>query len=182
MLYGKVVHKFTHKGKEVILRYPRLEDTKELISLGNSLVKERAYVTIQEKLTEKKEMEYLLEEIKKIEDKKSIILVVEVDGKVMGSTGVERKERPEERHVGKFGIIFKKEIRNIKLGQRITPLVLKEAKKQLKIKIAQVTVYDRNKKALHVYGKCGFKKAGEIKKGVKYYGKYLGKVTMVKYL
>lgn len=182
MQYGKVVYKFNHKGRKVVLRYPKMEDVKNLMALANSLVRERAYISIQKKMTQKEEIKWLLKEIKGIEDKKSVLFLIEVDGIVFGSTGVTKKERPADEHVGDLGIIMRKEIRNIRLGQKIIPLVIKEARKKLKIKIARLDLFSKNKIAFHVYKKCGFKKCGEIKGGIKHYGKYGDKILMVKYL
>lgn len=181
MLYGKIVHKFNHKGREVVLRYPKKEDAKDLLFLVNSLVREKAYVSMQKKFTLKEEKKWLLRQIKEIKELKRIYFVVEFRNKVIGSVGVEKKIIPQD-HIGEFGIIFLKKIRNLGIGQKIIPLVLNEAKDKLKIKVVTLNVYSKNKKALHVYKKCGFEKVGEIKKGVNHYGRYIDDILMVKYL
>lgn len=181
MFYGKVVHKFIHKGREVVLRYPEIENVKDLLSLVNSLVEEKAYVSMQKKLTLKEETGWLLDRIKDIEELKLIYFVIEIEKKIAGSTSIEKKEVPQE-HIGDFGIILKREARNIGIGQKVIPMIIKEAKKKLNIKIVMLDVYNRNKKAIHIYEKCGFKKIGKIRKGVNHYGKYLDDVLMVKYL
>jgi len=178
---AKIVHKFNLKGKDVFLRYPRKEDAKDLLSLVNSLIREKAYVSMQKKFTLKEEKKWLLRQIKETKELKRIYFVVEVKNKVIGSVGVEKKTIPQD-HVGDFGIIFKKNLRNLGIGQKIIPLVLSEAKDKLKIKIVTLGVYNKNKKALHVYTKCGFEKIGKIKKGVNHYGRYLDDILMVKYL
>lgn len=48
--------------------------------------------------------------------------------------------------------------------------------------MAILKVINKNHIALHVYEKLGFKKAGEIKKGINHFGQYLDEVIMVKYL
>jgi len=181
MQYGKIVYKFNYQGREVVLRYPKFEDIKDLLNLINSAVEERAYLLIKKKKTLKEEMNWLLEKIKKIENKQLVFFVIEVDGKIMGSCSIDKGIEKKE-HVGGFGILLKKEVRNIGLGQKIIPLLIKEAKKKLKIKMVILQVIKENKIALHVYEKLGFKKVGEIKKGINHFGKYLDEIIMVKYL
>ncbi len=181
MQYGKIVFQFTHNGKKIILRYPKLEDLKNLLSLINSLVKERAYISKKKKTSLKEELEWLLEKIKNIEEKKEIFLVVEVDNKIVGNIEIKKGQEKQE-HIGYFGILLKKEARNRGIGQKIIPLIIKEAQKQLKIKMVVLDVVVENSLALHVYKKLGFQKTGELKKGVNHFGKYLTLVSMVKYL
>ena len=107
--------------------------------------------------------------------------VIEVDGKIMGSCSIDKGIEKKE-HVGGFGILLKKEVRNIGLGQKIIPLLIREAKKEIKIKIVTLQVVKENKIALHVYEKLGFQRVGEIKRGINHFGKYLDEIIMVKYL
>jgi len=74
MQYGKIVYKFNYQGREVVLRYPKFEDIKDLLNLINSAVEERAYLLIKKKKTLKEEMDWFLEKIKKIENKQLVFL------------------------------------------------------------------------------------------------------------
>lgn len=181
MILGKTIYKQRHQGKGVILRYIRIDDAEGLVSMGNSFVKNKDLIAIQTKTPLKKEISYLIEKIKEIKDKKTVLLVIEIDKKIVGASEVKKEQWPSD-HIGYFGIILKKEARNMKLGQKLAPIIIIEAKKQLKVKILWNMIYKDSKIAMHFYKKLGFKELGTIKKGIKYYGKYLDRVIMVKYL
>jgi RimJ/RimL family protein N-acetyltransferase len=181
MIYGKIVEKFNLEGKEVIFRYPKLEDVDGLLRLINSLVEERAMLDIQEKKTRKEEEQWLSDQLKKIKEKKAIYLVITVNGKIMGGADIQKGPVTRE-HVGVLGIFLRKEIRAKGIGRRLMRRLIEESKKILKIKTIRLTTMSINKAAQRFFKKLGFKEIGRIKKGRKYYGRYVDDVIMVKYL
>ena len=182
MKEGKVVKKFKHHGQEVIFRYPKMSDLNDLLFLANVLVKERAYISMQKKLTRKKEAEWLKTSLKEIKAKKRIILVVEIDGKIMGNANINKSSLSVQSHVTSFGIILGREVRGVGLSEQLFQAIEKEAKTRFKIKIIKLNACSANKRAISFYRKMGFKEIGRIKKGIKHYGRYLDEVLMVKYL
>jgi len=178
---GKIVEKFNINGKTVIFRYPTIKDLDGLLNCINSLVEERAMVRIQKKKTRKEEKEWLLKTLKNIKAKTEVFLVVDIEGKIMGSSGV-TKNRGAMAHVGELGISLRKEARGKGMGKRLFKALIREAKKVLKVKIITLEVFGRNSIAQNLYKKCGFKEMGRIKKGVNHYGRFDDLVTMVKYL
>ena len=182
MLYGKIVEKFNLEGKEVIFRYPKPEDVDGLLRAINSLVKEKAMIAQQKKQTKKGEIKWLTDQLNQIKNKKRVFLVVEVEDKIMGSAVVGIGKENFNDHVGELGISLRKEIRGKGIGKKLLKKIIKEAKKVLKIKIIKLRTMGINKVAQRAYKKCGFKEIGRIKKGVKYYGRYVDDVIMVKYL
>ena len=85
------------------------------------------------------------------------------------------------RHDGSYGIVIAKDFRGIGLGKLLTKLVLQEAKKNLSgLKIVTLDVFKANKPAIKLYTKMGFKKYGELPKGVIYRGKPTDCVFMYK--
>jgi len=181
-MYGKIVEKFNLEGKGIIFRYPKSEDLDSLLRTINSLVEEKAMLTIQEKQTKREETKWLTDQLNKIKNKQGVFLVVEVEGKIMGSAGVKKQERLSENHIGELGISLRKEIRGKGIGTRLLKRTMKEAKKVLKVKIIRLRTMGINKIAQRLYQKCGFKEVGRIKRGLKCYRKYVDEVIMVKYL
>ena len=57
-----------------------------------------------------------------------------------------------------------------------------EAKKILKIKIIRLNAFAANKRALAFYKKMGIKRLGRIRGGLKYYGRFMDEIILVKYL
>lgn len=104
MLVGKVVRNFERNGKKVRIRYPGIEDVDDLLE---SLIKENAYISMEKKLKRKDEISWLSGVLEKVENKKSVMLVLEVNGKVVGNCETTPKDRKEE-HVAGMGIFIRK--------------------------------------------------------------------------
>ncbi|MCK4428843.1 MAG: hypothetical protein KAU95_00595, partial [Candidatus Aenigmarchaeota archaeon] len=82
MLTGKIVKEFKVGEGFVRIRYPKFEDFEDLQKLINSLIDENTYIGIQKKIGRKGELEFITDLLKTIENKKSVALVSEVNGKV----------------------------------------------------------------------------------------------------
>ena len=182
MLNKKIIKKFNLEGNEAIFRYPKPEDWKDFLNVINSLIEERAMISAQKKKTKKEEIEWLASLLKKIKNKKSVFLVVEINGKIKGSAGITMGEKDITDHIGEFGIVLLKEIRGKRVGKKLLKEIVREAKEKLKIKIIKLQVMGPNITAQDLYKECGFKEVGRIKKGFKYYGKYIDNIIMTKYI
>jgi len=180
MFTGKIVEEFKIDGDFIRIRYIKFEDFKDLQEHTNSLVEEGAYLNRQKKVNKKEGLEFITDFLKKIENKESVALVAEVNGKVMGLAKINKKKGAES-HVGVLGIAIRKEIRGRGIGKRLAELLIKEAKKHLKIEIVELEVFAENKVAYNLYKKLGFKKAGVVRNGLKKNGKYFDRILMVKY-
>jgi len=165
--------------QKIIIRPPKLSDAKSLLEMINSLVEEKAMITIQEKQTIKDEKKYLINRIKNGENHFQLFLII--DGEVMGNARITRQGLTKE-HVGQVGITLKKEARGRGLGEKLLKEVIKQGTKKFKFKIITLEVISKNKIAQNLYKKLGFKNAGVIKGGARHYDKYEDVVTMVKYL
>ncbi len=106
MLSGRVVEEFDIKGLgRVEVRYLKMQDTRDLLDLMNSLVKEEADIRYRRELGFGEQVDWVAEMLKKIEKGKRVQLVVEYVGKAMGSSSIERNEE-SKGHVGEFGIVL----------------------------------------------------------------------------
>ncbi len=66
----------TKTGKEIVIRYPEINDLSEMLRYINELSSERTFVTFQgEKITKEDEKRYLEKKIKAIENKKAVSLL-----------------------------------------------------------------------------------------------------------
>ena len=178
----RIVEKFNLEGKEIIFRYPKSEDWKGFLNAINSLVEEKAMIAAEKKKTKKEEKKWLINKLKEIKNKKSVFLVIEVNGKIMGSAGITIRKEKITSHIGEFGIALVKEIRGRGIGKKLSKRIIKEAKEKLKIKIIKLDVMEPNITAQDLYKECGFKEVGRIKKGFKHYGKYIDNIIMTKYI
>lgn len=164
--------------KKVRFRYPKMSDLDDLLNYVNSLVEEGT--SLYRKKKNKEEGKRWLENyLKKIENNERVQLVVEFDGKVMGSASAERKEGYKEGIIG-LGIGLKKEIREKGIGTKLMERILSEAKEKLGAKSVILEVWEGNKAAIKLYISLGFEVIGKIKSGIYYKGKYRDGVRMEK--
>jgi len=93
-------------------------------------------------------------------------LVARVDGKLVGGASIH--PRTEKRaHVAEYGIYIREGYRDSGLGTALTRELIETAKKQ-RLEILQLSVYATNKRAFHVYKKCGFRECGKLTRGIKF--------------
>lgn len=173
MLSGKIVDKFKSDEDQAIIRYPEMKDGKGLQNYINSLIEEGAKITKTNKISFKEEVDWLAEALKKIEKGKKVQLILEIDGEVVGSSNVNRKDREPTQHVGNFGIGLKQDFREKGLGKKLSQIVLKEARKELDLEIIKLKAYENNEVAISLYKELGFEEVGRLNNGVKRDGKYI---------
>jgi RimJ/RimL family protein N-acetyltransferase len=163
---------------KISIRPPKITDLDSCLDMINSLVEERAMLTVQKKLNRKEEKVYLEKIIK---DKNSIHLFLIINKEVMGSARMAMGSGIKN-HVGDLGISIKKEARGMGLGEMLLKEILKAGVKKFKPKIITLDVFAQNIIAQNLYKKLGFQKIGTIKKGAQYFGKYDDDIIMAKYL
>lgn len=166
---------------KVIIREPKMSDAKSLVSLVNSLVKERAFINLQQPVNLKQEKEYLKFILKKIKNKEAVYFYLDLNGEVVGSSGLTIRYGFQD-HIGDIGIIIHPKAQGLGLGEKLLTKVIQEGIKKLKCKIIQLDVFSQNKRAIKLYKKVGFEKIGKVKGGVGYFGKFLDNEIMVKYI
>jgi len=174
--------KLKPKNIKIKIRLPRLSDAKSCAEMVNSLVSEKAMISLQKKVTAKQELSYLKSLLKDIKNKKQISYVIDFNGQVMGMSGISLVNDNIQSHIGDIGIIVCSRARGVGLGEKLFQKVLTQGIKKLKFKIVKLGVFVKNKPALGLYKKFGFEKIGLIKNGVSYYGKYEDEFLMVKYI
>ena len=182
MAKGKILKQFRSNGEKVVIRYLRISDCDDLLENFNSLVDERAYIMPQKKQTKRQEKKWFGSLLKKVGQGRAVALVVEINGKVLGLSQIEKAHREEESHLASFGIAIGKRARGRHIGERLTKAVITEAKRVLKVKIITLTAFVRNRPAINCYRKCGFLKFGLLKGGIGHYGQFLDRIYMAKYL
>ena len=115
---------------------------KEFQKYINSLIKEKAKILLNEKLSLKEEKKFLEDSLRGIKKRDSLFLFAEYKGKIIGVTNINLM-RGNSRHVGDFGISIQKDYRGIGLGKYMMSEIIKLAKKELrpKPKIIKLAVF-----------------------------------------
>lgn len=179
---GDIVYRgISDKGNSFILRYPKLEDLPDLWEYINKVSKEQTFILFQgEQLTIDEEKEWLEGQLKKLENKEGVQLVLEINDKVVGTSEITLSKNAEA-HVGSLGISIDEEYRHQGIGKKLMEQILDEAKKNLEgLKIVRLSVFANNPVAIKLYEELGFKKMGVLPKGLLHKGAYVDHIYMYK--
>ncbi|MDD5606780.1 MAG: GNAT family N-acetyltransferase [Candidatus Pacebacteria bacterium] len=169
------------KFKGIIIRKLSQKDLKQVKKFQifiNSLIQEKAQISLNKKLTLRQETDWLKNSLKQIKQKKLVFLIAEHNNEIIGTTGINLNTGRKE-HVGGFGIMISKDCRGIGLGNFLMTEIIKLAKKKLKSKIIRLSVFSINKPAISLYKKQGFKKVATIPKQLQYKGKLINEIVMI---
>ncbi len=162
MKTGKVLRRFsTRDGRKVILRTLRWEDLDDLLEMINSLVKEKADIARDSRVTREEEIDWLGHALGKTERGETIYVIAEIDGKIAANSEIHRNQSGYDKHVGVIGIAVKREYREIGIGTEMMRTLI-ELGRSLDLKVLWLCVFASNKRAIHVYEKVGFKETGRI--------------------
>lgn len=171
----------TKKGTSIVIRYPNQEDAQEMCDYINTLSLEQTFIAFQgEQNTLESETKYLNELLEKIEKRKAVLLLVFCDGKLIGNSGIDLRDKAMS-HEGVFGISIAKDFRGEGIGKILMTHVLEEAEKNLpELKIITLGVFSDNDLAYEMYEKFGFKEFGRLPKGIKHKKEYVDHIYMYK--
>jgi len=178
----KIIKTGTTKiGEIYIIRYINENDVNGLLNFINEISKEQTFILRQgEQLTLEEEQEFVNKQLKAINDKTAVHLVIEINNKIIAGSQLNLK-RFVNSHVGHMGITILKNYRDQGLGKILLNALIDEAVKNIPgLKIIDLTVFAINKRAKHLYESVGFIEYGRLPKGIKYKDEYVDEVYMYK--
>lgn len=170
----------TKSGKQVVIRYPKLEDVDEALRLINSVVAEDIYIAANKPYTRETEEQYIKSILQEITQKRAAYLFAFYGDKLVGNCSL-IKGPGRKAHMGMMGVIITKEFRFEGIGKRLIECLIEEGRK-LGITIAELQVFNENKTAIDLYTSLGFIEAGRIPKTVAYHDRMLDEIWMYKTL
>ncbi len=171
-----------HKLKDsrsLIIREARLEDAEAILSVLSEVASEENLL-----LLDKGEYDMRLEKRHILSAKsggKTLILVAEVDGKVVGVGEVKIGEFKKNSHTAELGLAVIKEFRGLGVGKALMKEMLSRAEKKGVEKV-WLSVFSTNNAAIRLYQKFGFVVEGVRKKQFKINNKYVDELLMAKFL
>jgi RimJ/RimL family protein N-acetyltransferase len=170
------------EGKRIKIRTFSTKDlkrAKEFQDYINSLVEEDVQIVMNKKVGLKEERKYLIKEINEIRKRKRITIIAEHMNKIVGVCSVHLRNG-KSSHVAEVGITVRKEYRGIGLGKYLMKTALKIAKGKLKPSLFRLSVFSTNKIAQNLYKKLGFKEVARIPDQLKYKGKLVDEIVMIR--
>jgi hypothetical protein len=149
-------------GRTAMLDWIREDDLPELVEALNSVIHEGKFLFMNSEITDMEEGKWFQRSTKA----GMLYLVGRVDGKVVGGASI-HPFTDKRSHVAEFGIFIRDGYRNVGLGTGLTKAFVKVAEEH-GFEILQLSVYATNKRALHVYKKCGYKECGKLSHDIKF--------------
>jgi len=177
-----MVKQFTNKaGKEIVIRYPTLDDAAAMTDYINTLSKERTFISFQgEEMSLEEEKKFLADKLKNIQEKKAVLLLAFHNDTLIANSAVQMKDKIE-KHIGIFGISVAKAYRGEGVGRILMDTVIEQTKEHIpQIELLTLSVFHNNGKACALYESFGFKKYGMLPGGVKLPDGYADHVYMYK--
>jgi RimJ/RimL family protein N-acetyltransferase len=171
---GQIYKEVTLKdGRRAILRAPDFHDLDALLAFISELVDERVEIVRTTKPS-REEAEWLGKRLAEIEKGSLVILVAEVDGRLVANSEVGQRtpQFPEMSHVGVLGIAILKNARGVGLGTALMESLIQLAK-QMNLRVVILDTFATNNIAQRLYKKVGFVEVGKIPKGIHRNGRYI---------
>ena len=166
----------TKEGLPIIVREADESDGKAIKNLVNSVVSERRFIVPDRS---RSDWDVIIGEIKK---RNSLIIVAQINDRVVGMAHLAKGKLPKNRHVGFLGISILKDFRGNGIGSAMMDYMMEWASTQEGLEKISLTVFSTNNVAINLYKKFGFITEGRMKRHFKIEGKYIDDVAMAKFL
>ncbi len=152
---------YSSKGLDYTIRSPRIEDALALSQLRPRLDSETEFLdrTYEESKMSQEDFKELI--LKDLASPTNLFLLVEVDGRPVGFSRTEGSDLSRYRHKVVFGICILKEVWGHGIGSRLMEITVEEMDR-ISIRRIELLLSEKNKKALRLYKKFGFKEEGVL--------------------
>ena len=164
---------------EVILREAKPSDAERLIELVRRLSEEpesNLEISPGEFTLTAAEERDILTEYSRLEN--SIYLVAESGGEIIGILTCKGRDRRAIRHVVTLGISVEQTWRGRGVGSRLMTHAMDWAKRTGTVSRIELSVFERNQRAVQLYRKFGFEVEGRRRRAIFRDGEYLDDLIM----
>lgn len=156
------------------LNWLKKEDLPEVVETLNSVIREGKFLFLNDEITD---MDVELQWFEHAMKEGMCYLVARVNGKVVAGASI-HPQTDKHVHVASYGVFIHNDYRDVGLGTILTKELIEIARER-GLEILQLSVYASNKRAHHVYKKCGFREIGRLTRGIKYPdGAYTDEILM----
>jgi RimJ/RimL family protein N-acetyltransferase len=170
-------------GAEVVIRSAVKQDAAAILDLSTCVIGEEIY-----QLTSGSEFKMTIEAEEKwieshLTNPNHIILVAEMNSKVVGLLDFSNGHRQRIAHTGEFGMSVEKTVRDQGIGSLLLKVLIEWAVESGIIEKLGLNVHSNNDRAIALYKKMGFEVEGIRKRDLKYgEGQYIDTVVMGRFV
>ncbi|MFH1623104.1 MAG: GNAT family N-acetyltransferase [Candidatus Aenigmatarchaeota archaeon] len=164
-------------GRTVLLRRPEMKDVRQLMEYINAIIDEDAPISLTKKLTPKQEKAFVKNVMEGLRAGTIHFVLAELDGRIVGAANINAGSG-RHSHVGEYGISVAKDFRRLGVASAMTKYILGVSRRDKKLKVIMLRVYEFNNIAMPMYRKFGFRKVARLKRRVMYKGKLLDEFVM----
>lgn len=160
----------------LIIREVKIEDANEILILARKVMGEVIFFP-----KEPEEFNLTIEQEEDYIRKTSLILVAELDGKIVGCTTLQKGGSVKTKHVALLGITILKEYTGLKIGSLLMKKVIEWAEKN-KVEKIELEVFAENIAAIKLYEKFGFAVEGRKVRNIKVKDRYIDLLLLGKFI
>lgn len=168
---------------DVEIRSAVKQDAQAILELSKGVFGEEIY-----QLTSGSEFKMTVEDEEKwieshLKDLNQIILVAEMDSKIVGLLNFSNGRRRRIAHTGEFGMSVEKTHRDQGIGALLLQVLIEWVAQNTTIEKICLNVHSNNQRAIALYKKMGFECEGVRKRDLKYgEGKYVDTIVMGRFV
>lgn len=170
-------------GTPVTLRALQRTDLDGLLKFVNAIAKEKktnprlGIIAFDKRFKESDEKKFLNKILLGVRKNETVSVAALVGNRIVGHCEISRRKSAEERHAGYFGIVILDGYREKGIGQMMVKTALEQASR-IGVWLVELHVFAFNPMAIHVYEKCGFRRAGVVPKKFLRDGKFADEILM----
>ena len=161
------MHHFLPNGQTLVLRAAKPEDAPALLACFRETTRETEFLLYTP--AEAAAMDVRSEQafIRSFGDNsRHLLLLAEVDGRIVGSISVRQREFHRQRHLGELGISILHAYWNLGIGRRLMTAAMRWAEHHPELEQLYFSVMAHNEKAIQLYRNFGFMEYGRQPKSI----------------
>ena len=151
---------------------------KAFMDFINPFVDEKAYLSIQKKVTLKQENEWLAKKAEEIDKGEQLEVLLLVDGKIAGNCDAKKGMLSNQKHNVTFGLAVSRKWRGYGFGEMLLRRGIAIAKKKFKPHRMWIEHDSENKIAARLYEKVGFVEVARLRHYTMHFGRYTDNCIM----
>ncbi|MBV8255183.1 MAG: GNAT family N-acetyltransferase [Chitinophaga sp.] len=158
---------FLPNGEELIIREARLRDAAGMLANYQRMTAETDFLLLNH--AEAMDLDAESEEafIKShLEKNRQLLLVAEVNGRIIGAVNVDNTGHDKRTHVCEMGIGVAKEYHRMGIGRRLMTAMLRWVDEHDDLWLIYLQVAAANEKAIQLYRNFGFQECGRLPDGI----------------